>query len=197
MTIEAPQAPRSLERSVKSVSRRPRRSLSERVYLVEVARGLGITIRHLLRNLFGRTKWYTTTFPETKTKFPPRFRSRHRLLKKEDGTPRCTACMCCATACPAGCIYIEAGETPDPTVEKFPKTFDIDALVCVYCGYCVEACPCDAIRMDTGLFPPAGFERAQFVDDKETLLSRTGPTGPVPGEPGGIAPMSGPRLENC
>lgn len=197
MTIEAPQAQRSLERSVKSVSRRARRSLSERVYLVEVARGLGITIRHLLRNLFGRAKWYTTVFPEVKTKFPPRFRSRHRLLKKEDGSPRCTACMCCATACPAGCIYIEAAETPDPTVEKFPKTFDIDALVCIYCGYCVEACPCDAIRMDTGLFPSAGFERAQFVDDKDTLLSRTGPTAPVPGEPGGIAPVSGPRLENC
>jgi NADH-quinone oxidoreductase subunit I len=188
--------PGSFDGRVTSVSRR-RRSLSERVYVVEVARGLGITIRHLLANLFGRVRRYTTSFPEGKTSFPPRFRSRHRLLKKEDGSPRCTACMCCATACPAGCIYIEAAEAADPTVEKYPKTFDIDSLVCIYCGYCVEACPCDAIRMDTGLFPPAGLERAQFVDDKETLLSRSGPPGPVPGEPHGIAPISGPRLENC
>ncbi len=192
-TTEAGPRPRT---GVTPVSRR-RRTLSERIYVVEVARGLAITIRHLLRNLFGRSAIGTSRFPETAPRFPPRFRSRHRLLKKEDGTPRCTACMCCATACPAGCIYIEAAETPDPTVEKYPKTFDIDALVCIYCGFCVEACPCDAIRMDTGLFPPAGLERAEFVDDKDTLLARTGPKEPAAGEPGGVAPLSGPWLKKC
>jgi NADH-quinone oxidoreductase subunit I len=78
--------------------------------------------------------------------------------------------MCCATACPAGCIYIIAHEVQDPDVEKAPRIFDIDGLKCVYCGFCVEACPCDAIRMDTGLVPEAEFTRGDFVWNMDKLL---------------------------
>jgi NADH-quinone oxidoreductase subunit I len=87
---------------------------------------------------------------------------------------QCTACFLCATACPAECIYIEAGEYPNDSVEKFPVRYKIDTLRCIYCGYCVEACPCDAIRMDSGTHPGVlGFSRKEFVETKEVLMKRS------------------------
>ena len=150
---------------------RPRKAFLARFYLIEVFRGMAVTLGHLMRNLFHQEQMPTTKFPEVEREMPARFRGRHRLTRKSDGTPRCVACMMCPTACPADCIHIEASESPDPSVEKIPVRFEIDLMRCIFCGFCVEACPKDAIRMDTGQFSNlAATHREDFVLTLDKML---------------------------
>jgi NADH-quinone oxidoreductase subunit I len=146
-------------------------SFRESIYLWEVLRGLGITMRHLMRNILHTRQMPTLQYPEEHRQYSARFRGRHRLVPREDGSPRCVACMMCSTVCPADCIEIVGAEHPDPKIEKYPLTFDIDLLRCVYCGLCEEACPCDAIRMDTGIYEIAADSRDKFYVNKEFLLT--------------------------
>lgn len=141
----------------------------QRLYIFEVAKGMWITLRHLLKNLIAPSKMMTYEYPEKKKPIDDTHRSEHRLMEREDGSIRCTACMLCSTACPAECIHIEAapGQTSDK--EKYPQKFTIDLLRCVYCGYCVDACPCDAIRMDTQKPVEAFYRREDFVKDIDYL----------------------------
>ena len=142
----------------------------ESIYLWHVFLGLLVTLRHAMGNLFRTRQFRTVEYPESKKTMPPGYRGKHRLLTRPDGSVKCTACMMCATVCPARCIHIEAEEVPDPAIEKAPVVFDIDLLKCVFCGYCVEACPVDAIRMDSGIYTFADFKRSDFVVDKEDLM---------------------------
>ena len=125
---------------------RDQMSLSERAYLPQIVKGMFITLRHLLKNLFNMKGLPLISYPEVKRVYSERFRGRHILTTREDGTTRCVACYMCSTACPAECITIEAGED-ERTREKFPVRYDIDLLRCIFCGYCVDACPEDAIYM--------------------------------------------------
>jgi NADH-quinone oxidoreductase subunit I len=163
-------------------------TFAERMYLPEIVRGLVVTGYHFWRNLFlnvahqvglmkNRRSMVTVQYPEERKRYGDHYRGSHRLTLKEDGSVRCTSCFLCATACPANCIYIEAAESPDPTVEKYPARYEIDTLRCIYCGYCVEACPCDAIRMDSGMHMPPSTRREHFLFDKETLMAIPGADG--------------------
>jgi NADH-quinone oxidoreductase subunit I len=157
----------------------------ERIYLPEIARGLMVTCYRFWRNLTlhalhavgmakDRRASITVQYPDQYKRYPDNFRGAHRLTLKDDSSVRCTACFLCATACPANCIYIEAGEHPDPKVEKFPLRYEIDTLRCIYCGMCVEACPCDAIRMDTYVHPRVwGYRRSDFIETKELFINRS------------------------
>jgi NADH-quinone oxidoreductase subunit I len=158
-------------KKVAIVVERPSLKGVRRFYVVEVLLGLLTTIKHALKSVTRPWTLPVVYYPEQKKALPAATRGRHRLMKREDGSPRCTACMLCATNCPADCIHILAGESKDPSVEKFPVRFDIDALRCVFCGYCVEACPLDAIRMDVPEVAVAAYTRSSFVYTKEFLLN--------------------------
>jgi len=160
-------------------------SFSERIFVPEVIRGLLVTGGRFWRNFFlhiahqfglarGTEASVTLQYPDQYLKYGAGYRGSHRLTLKDDGSVRCTACFLCATACPARCIHIEAGEHPDTSVEKFPVRYEIDTLRCIYCGFCVEACPCDAIRMDTSVHPRvSGYSREDFIEDKQFLMERS------------------------
>jgi NADH-quinone oxidoreductase subunit I len=142
--------------------KKPARTFGDQAYLPAIARGLAQTFGRLYTNLLGpedQRKTATVCYPDETREYPERFRGVHRLTHRADGSPRCVACLCCSTACPAQCIYIEPAEYEEGErqhgYERYPKVFVIDELRCIFCGYCVEACPCDAIRMDTGVHVPA------------------------------------------
>lgn len=157
------------------IDRREKMTLLERLYLPAILSGMAITGWHFLKSLIWRERRITIEYPEVKKQLPPGYRAEHRLMRREDGSIRCTACMLCATICPARCIEIEAEDVGDDKVEKRAKHFTINELRCVFCGLCVEACPCDAIRMDTGKFENATFDRTSAIYDKEKLLNNQAP----------------------
>ena len=150
-------------------------------YFVEIIKGSIITTRHFTVNMFFHTLRLfgfktkrkgavTIQYPEERQEVAFRHRSLHRLMKRDDGTPRCVACMLCATVCPSECIYVEADEVSHPDIQKSPAVFIIDLTRCCFCGFCVEACPEDALRMDTSEIELARYSRKDLILDIESLL---------------------------
>lgn len=152
---------------------------AENIYWVEVLRGLWITNRHFMVNMWrhilhalrikAEKGAVTFQYPEEHRPIHYRWRGRHRLTVKQNGAMRCTACMMCETVCPDECIHIVPGESPNPNVEKFPEEFYVDALRCCFCGLCAEACPLDAIRLDVIEPEICGFTR-DIIFNKEFLM---------------------------
>jgi NADH-quinone oxidoreductase subunit I len=162
---------------------------AESVYLPEVFKGFGTTLKHFFTS-FGQSRTIvhkaigakpttrTIQYPEERREhFRPEdggqeksnFRGVHRLNKDEDGRVKCVACMMCPTICPANCIHIEAAESPWDDREKYPAKFEIDELRCIFCGMCEEACPVDAIELTTE-YDIVGLSRQEMVFDKTKLL---------------------------
>lgn len=137
--------------------------VSHKVYLIDVIKGLLITIKNML---FARK--VTIQFPEDRRNYSERYRGMH-YIKAVNGVENCTACMLCPTVCPAECIHIEAEERGDK--EKYPSKFEVDVLRCCFCGMCEEACPKDAIKLST-IYEMAQFERTVY--DKDFLMQQRG-----------------------
>ncbi|MEM6749494.1 MAG: NADH-quinone oxidoreductase subunit I [Planctomycetota bacterium] len=154
---------------------------AEGFFLPEVFKGLGTTMRHIVRSVGGSARKHNKAmeYPEQRREHipveeggmhRPNFRGVHRLNRDEDGRVRCVACFMCSTACPANCIHIEGSASPWDDREKYPVKFDLDELRCIFCGMCEEACPVDAIEL-TPMYDVVGLSRAQMVFDKAKLLS--------------------------
>jgi len=157
----------------------PEATLAESVYLPEIVKGLGTTLRHMVTSWGQGKTTRAMQYPEQRREnmpveeggqFEGNFRGVHRLNRDEEGRVKCVACMMCPTICPANCIHIVAEESPWDDREKYPKKFEIDELRCIFCGMCEEACPVDAIEL-TPEYDFVGLSRNEMVFDKEKLLS--------------------------
>ncbi len=151
---------------------------------VGLAKGLSITLRHMLR------KSVTQQYPEVKPALPPRSRGVIALVEEN-----CTSCMLCARECPDWCIYIDshketlpAPEGGRPRQRNVLDRFAIDFALCMYCGICIEVCPFDA------LFWSPEFEYAEgdirnLLHEKDKLAGwvETVPP-PPPHDPGAEPP---------
>ena len=143
-------------------------TLSEKLYLPAIAKGLGITLKHFFM------KKPTIRYPEVKREFAPVFRGKHVLKRDEKGAERCTACGLCAVACPAEAITMVAaerkkGEEHLYREEKYAATYEINMLRCIFCGLCEEACPKQAIFL-TETVTTAEYHRSDFIYGKDKLV---------------------------
>lgn len=111
----------------------------EKLYLPEIAKGLGITFRQMLKPKF------TRQYPEERWEPLGSYRGRPVLVKEEKGG-RCVACGLCSRVCPALAIEVQASET-ELVKERYPIKFEINMLRCIFCGFCEEVCPEEAIIM--------------------------------------------------
>jgi NADH-quinone oxidoreductase subunit I len=129
--------------------------------------GLGITSKRL-----GHSR-PTVMYPEDKREQFPRTRWRHVLTRHDDGLEKCIGCSLCAGACPARCIYVDAGENTEENRlspgERHAVRYEINMLRCIFCGYCQDACPTGAIVLRKD-FELANYDREDFIFTKEMLL---------------------------
>ena len=147
----------------------------ERLYLPEIVKGMGITLKQMLK--FPK---FTRQYPEERFEPKGSYRGRPVLVLEESGE-RCVACGLCSRVCPALAIEVQAGET-EKDKERFPKLFEINMLRCIFCGLCEEACPKEAIFLTKDELAIANMDRGDFIYGKDRLVEKEHhPNGKVRG----------------
>ena len=151
------------------MSRRPGATQSPLDGLIALAKGMWITLKHLLVRPDD-----TVQFPFERKEPPPRMHGRHILNRYPNGMEKCIGCELCAGACPADAILVWGAENPkdDPISpgERYAAVYQINMLRCIFCGLCVEACPTDAITMTT-FFEFTADSRSKLIYNKDELLT--------------------------
>lgn len=134
----------------------------EKLYIPEIARGLGLTLKQMFKPNF------TRQYPEERWEPTGSYRGRPVLVDDLEGE-RCVACALCSRVCPALAIEVQAAET-EKEKERFPEKFEINMLRCIYCGFCEEVCPEEAIVMSKD-YELVFTSQEEAIMDKEKLLT--------------------------
>ncbi len=156
-------------------------TLGERVYLVEIAKGLRLTWKHFIFNVkasFRKGPHTVPTcwqYPEDRREIAPIFRGAHMLKLNDKGQELCVGCGMCARACPAKCITVKRGKPAEGEEDKYAgKTmsaaFEIDMLRCIFCGNCEKACPKNALVLGQD-YELAEYDPDQCIYDKQRLIA--------------------------
>src|SRR3989442_12768464 len=87
----------------------------EKLYIPEIARGLGLTLKQMFQPSF------TRMYPEERFEPAASYRGRPVLVEEESGE-RCVACGLCSRVCPAIAIEVQAAETSRGK-ERYPEKF--------------------------------------------------------------------------
>ena len=156
-------------------------TLGERVYLVEIAKGLRLTWKHFVFNIkasFRKGPHTVPTcwqYPEDRREIAPIFRGGHMLQLNDKGQELCVGCGMCAKACPAKCITVKRGKPAEGEEDRYAgKTmsvsFEIDMLRCIFCGNCEKVCPKNALVLGQD-YELAEYEPERCIYNKKKLIS--------------------------
>ncbi|MFC2044401.1 4Fe-4S binding protein [Chloroflexota bacterium] len=127
-------------------------------YGLGIAKGLTVTIRHLLRHPT------VSQYPEQRLNTSRRIRGNELVWDQK----KCTGCGTCAKTCPQGVIEIVA--STDLVENKYAvEKYEVDTGYCIQCGLCVEACPYEALFMGYA-YERAKYRRNELVQTKEMML---------------------------
>jgi NAD(P)H-quinone oxidoreductase subunit I len=125
---------------------------------IGIAKGLTVTIRHLLR------RPVTVQYPEQRLNPSRRMRGNELVWSQE----KCTGCGTCAKTCPLGAIEIVTAANLIENKYEVEK-YEVDTGYCIQCGLCVEACPYQALYMGYA-YERAKYRRGELVQSKEMML---------------------------
>lgn len=126
-------------------------------YGIGIAKGLMVTIRHLIRHPV------TAQYPEQRLNPSRRTRGNELVWSQE----KCTGCATCAKTCPQGVIEIVTAANPVDNKYAVEK-YQVDTGYCIMCGLCVEACPFKALYLGYA-YERAKYRRGDLIQDKEVM----------------------------